>query len=231
MTITQGTTADYKTLSQFHYRESRLPPPKKIFTLKRKGELAGVIVYSNPPPMCFGRAKVWKGNIQKLNKEIATISRVVVHPKYRSIGLGERLVAETLPLVGTHVETVAVMAKYNPFFERAGMKKIAESQPSKHITAALEELEKLGFDTALLSATSVSENKIEQIGTELVKTVLLDLSKRDAGVRRRLVNIKNVYPKQAEFVEKIAQLTLLELAVTLKKLGFIAQSKIYLFWS
>ncbi|MCW4025315.1 MAG: ATP-binding cassette domain-containing protein [Candidatus Bathyarchaeota archaeon] len=231
MEITQGTTADYKTLSQFHYRETRLPPPKKIFTLKRKDELCGVIVYSNPPPICFGRAKVWKGNMQQLNKEITTISRVVIHPKYRSIGLGEKLVAETLSLVGTNVETVAVMAKYNPFFENAGMRKITESQPSKHVTAALEKLEKLGFDTALLSATSISERKMEQVGAEAVKTVLLELSQKDAGVRRRLVNIKNVYPRHPEFAEKITQLKPSELAISLKKLGFIAQSKIYLFWS
>jgi len=31
--------------------------------------------------MYFGRAKVWKGNIQQLNAEVSVISRVVVHPK------------------------------------------------------------------------------------------------------------------------------------------------------
>jgi ABC-type ATPase with predicted acetyltransferase domain len=29
------------------------------------------------------------------------------------------------------VETIAVMARYNPFFEKAGMRKIAESHPVK----------------------------------------------------------------------------------------------------
>jgi ABC-type transport system involved in cytochrome c biogenesis ATPase subunit len=229
MTIQQGTTADYKALSQFHYRESRLPPPKKIFSLKRKDELCGVIVFSNPPPMCFGRAKVWKGNMQQLNKQVSTISRVVVHPKYRSIGLGEKLVAETLPLVGTNVETVAVMAKYNPFFERAGMQKIAESQPSKHVTEALGKLEKLGFDPALLSATSVSERQIQQLGMKATRQVLLELSEKDASVRRRLTTTKNVYPKHVEVAEKIGQLAPQELAVALKKVGFIAQTKVYLF--
>ncbi len=61
--IQQATTADYKTLSQFHYRASRLPPSRKIYPVKRRNELCGVIVYSYPPPLTFGRRKVWKGNI------------------------------------------------------------------------------------------------------------------------------------------------------------------------
>jgi ABC-type ATPase with predicted acetyltransferase domain len=69
-----------------------------------------------------------------LNKKLASISRVVLHPKYRSIGLGAHLVRETLPLCGRqYVETMAVMAQYNPFFEKAGMKRIAERKPDKSI--------------------------------------------------------------------------------------------------
>ena len=50
------------------------------------------------------------------------ISRVVIHPKFRGVGLGAYLVKETLPKVGVKViEALAVMAKYNPFFEKAGM--------------------------------------------------------------------------------------------------------------
>jgi len=49
------------------------------------------------------------------------------------MGLGQRLARETLPLVGTpYVETIAVMAKYNPFFERGGMRKIIEQPQPKH---------------------------------------------------------------------------------------------------
>jgi hypothetical protein len=37
------------------------------------------------------------------------------------------------PLAGTpYVEMPAVMAKYNPFAEKAGMKKIAEQPPQKN---------------------------------------------------------------------------------------------------
>ena len=231
MTIQQGATADYKALSQFHYRTNRLPPQRKIFTLKRKNELCGVIVYSYPSPITFGRARVWKGNIQQLQREVSNISRVIVHPKYRSIGLGTKLVAETLSQAGTPcIETVAVMAKYNPFFEKAGMQKVAESKPSTHVLHALSQLEQLGFDTALMATTSCNQQIIENVGAKPITTILTELSKHDGSVRRRLINIKNIYPKHEEFTAKIAEFNPAELAVTLKRLSFSAQSKVYLFW-
>jgi hypothetical protein len=64
-TLKRGTPADYKALSHFHYRSSRLPPPRKIFKLKRKDELYGVIVYSYPPPTIF-RRKALKGSLSQL---------------------------------------------------------------------------------------------------------------------------------------------------------------------
>jgi energy-coupling factor transporter ATP-binding protein EcfA2 len=139
MRIEQGTTADYKALSQFHYRSTSLPPPRKIFAIKRMDETCGVIVYSYPSPTMFGRSLVWRGNHNQLQKEVSTITRVIVHPKYRAISLGTKLVKETLPLAETpYVETLAVMAKYNSFFEKAGMQKIAESKPNQHLQKAIE---------------------------------------------------------------------------------------------
>ena len=71
-------------------------------------------------------------SMRELNKKLSSISRVVVHPKYRTIGLGSRLVKVTLPLAGTeYVEMSAVMAKYNPFAEKAGMKKTVEQESPK----------------------------------------------------------------------------------------------------
>jgi ABC-type lipoprotein export system ATPase subunit/GNAT superfamily N-acetyltransferase len=231
MRVEQGTLQDYKALSQFHYRAGRCPPPRKIFVLKRRGELCGVIVYSFPSPVTFGRSRVWRGSLQRLQREVSVISRVVVHPKYRSIGLGAKLVGETLALAGTPcVEAVAVMAKYNPFFERAGMRRIAESKPSVHVTAALERLGGLGFDSALLAGVCYGERVVSEVGREAVLDVLEELSRRDAGVRRRLVGLRNVYPRHEEFMAKAAELDVAGLAKALKRLSFMAQTKVYLFW-
>jgi ABC-type lipoprotein export system ATPase subunit/GNAT superfamily N-acetyltransferase len=232
MRVEQGTFQDYKALSQFHYRTGRCPPPRKIFVLKRRGERCGVIIYSYPPPMTFGRSRVWKGSLQRLQREVSVISRVVVHPKYRSIGLGAKLVHDTLARAGTPcVEAVAVMARYNPFFERAGMRRIAESKPSPHVVGALERLGGLGFDVALLAGVQYGERVVSEVGREAVLDMLEELSRRDAGVRRRLVGLRNVYPRHEEFMAKAAELDVAGLAKALKRLSFMAQTKVYLFWS
>ena len=232
MQLQQGTYQDYKTLSQFHYRTGHCPPPRKIFTLKRKTETAGTIVYSYPTPMCFGRTKAWKGNLKQLQREISTISRVIIHPKYRSIGLGAKLVKETRPQAGTpYVEAVAVMARYNPFFEKAGMQRITESKPNPHVTKALEQLAALGFDIALLAGTHYAEHAISEAGKETVTAILENLSKHNASTRRRLIGIRNVYPKHQEFTAKLHKLDTADMAKALKRLSFMVQTKVYLFWS
>jgi len=228
---TQGNYQHYKQLSPFHYRTKRTPPPRKIFTLKRKNQTIGTIIYSYPPPICFGRHKTWKGTLHQLQQEITTISRVIIHPKYRSIGLGTKLVAETLTQAGTPcIETYAVMARYNPFFEKAGMQRIAESKPNPHVTKALQQLETLGIDTALLAGTQYTEHIITKIGHTNILKILEELSKHDGAVRRRLAGIHNVYPKHEEFTAKAATLDTQGLAKALKQLSFLAQSKVYLFW-
>ncbi|MCJ7719221.1 GNAT family N-acetyltransferase, partial [Candidatus Bathyarchaeota archaeon] len=126
MKAVEGSTADWRQLAGFHYRSHNIAAPRKIFCLRRGEELCGVIVYCYPPVTSFGRRLVLpKMSMKELNEKLSVVSRVVVHPKYRTIGLGEKLVRDTLELASTeYVEMSAVMAKYNPFAEKAGMKKI-----------------------------------------------------------------------------------------------------------
>ncbi|MEM3577594.1 MAG: GNAT family N-acetyltransferase [Candidatus Bathyarchaeia archaeon] len=231
MRVEEGGISDYKQLSAFHYRSSRCPPPRKIFVLKRNSELCGVIVYSYPPPMCFGRNKVWRGSFSQLQNEVSTISRVVVHPKYRSIGLGVKLVKETLSKAGTpFVETLAVMARYNPFFERAGMQKITESKPAKGVLWALEKLRSLGFNPAMLASTEQNLSVIRYAGKTRIIKILGALSEREASVRKRLMASGGAYPTHEEFKTKIREFSDESLAKALKTLSFLVQTKVYLFW-
>jgi GNAT superfamily N-acetyltransferase len=231
MRITEATHADYKTLSQFHYRSGHCPAPRKIFALKRGTELCGIIVYGFPSPFCFGRSQVWKGTLKKLIRDISVISRVVVHPKYRGIGLGVRLVGETLASAGTPcVEAVAVMARYNPFFEKAGMRRIAESKPNPRVADALEQLERFGFDPALLASASYCRETVVKVGREAVMDVLCELSRKGSVSRRSLVSLPNVFPSHEAFMTKLSALDADGLALALKRLSFLAQTKVYLFW-
>jgi ABC-type lipoprotein export system ATPase subunit/GNAT superfamily N-acetyltransferase len=231
MCVEEGCFADYKRLGVFHYRSGRCSPPRRIFRLKRGDELCGVIVYSYPPPVAFGRSQVWKGSFKRLQGEVSTVSRVVVHPKYRTVGLGVKLVRETLCEVGTScVEALAVMARYNPFFERAGMRKIAESKPSTGLLWALERLRELGFDPLMLGSVEWNRRVLVRVDKDEVVRVLEELSRREGVLRKRLLALSAVYPSHGEFLEKLKRLDDGDLAVVLKRLGFLVQSKVYLFW-
>jgi ABC-type lipoprotein export system ATPase subunit/GNAT superfamily N-acetyltransferase len=231
MRVEEGTFADYKRLSVFHYRSSRCPPPRKIFVLRRGDELCGVIVYSFPSPVAFGRSRVWRGTFRELQGGVSVVSRVVVHPKYRTVGLGVRLVRETLCRAGTAcVEALAVMAKYNPFFERAGMRKVVESKPSVNVLFALGRLQGLGFNSTLLGSVNENRRLIRRVGRGKVAGVLEELSEKDGAVRKRLLALSSVYPSHGEFLEKLKRASCGDLAVILKRLAFLAQTKTYLFW-
>ena len=97
-----------------------------------------------------------------MNKQLSTINWVVIHPKYRTIGLGARLIRETMPIVGTpYVEMIAIMAKYSPFAEKAGMQKTAEQQSVESASAVSSVLSDSGFDLHLLGSERYVEGKLK----------------------------------------------------------------------
>ena len=171
MKIEQGTMADWQKLSSFHYRGHKVAVPRKIFRLVRGEELCGVIVYSYPPPACYGRRQVLpKMTMQEMNKQLSIINRIVIHPKYRTIGLGAKLIRETLPLVGTpNVEMIAVMAKYSPFAEKAGMQKITQQKSVKTMETISRLLADLGFDLQLISSNQYTKTKLESLNRTQLK--------------------------------------------------------------
>jgi energy-coupling factor transporter ATP-binding protein EcfA2 len=232
MRIVEGTTEDWRKLAGFHYRSHKIAAPRKIFSLKRGDELCGVIVYCYPPPTAFGRRLVLpKMSMKELNQKLSIITRVVVHPKYRTIGLGAKLVKETLPLAGTpYVEMPAVMAKYNPFAEKAGMQKIAEQPPSKEAVKIAETLRQLGFNTQLLGSEKYALSKLQTLNDEEVTKI------REAFVRNSHARfMKYFFPhqlfgKREAYTKEIRKTSLERLAHLIKVCSFLMQTKVYLFW-
>jgi ABC-type transport system involved in cytochrome c biogenesis ATPase subunit/GNAT superfamily N-acetyltransferase len=167
--VETGSVEDYAPLRRFHYRSEEAGKSESLrvrecFRLLFEDALIGVIVYSRsylnlkPRNMVFGDRYVFTpGDLQKaqlINVEIARISRVVLHPKFRGIGLGAYLVKATLPRVGVKVvEALAVMAMYNPFFEKAGMVKVDYKRDGISIERKMRRfLEDLNFDFDLVGS-------------------------------------------------------------------------------
>jgi N-acetylglutamate synthase-like GNAT family acetyltransferase len=60
-----------------------------------------------------------------VNRHVRTISRVIVHPQFRALGIASQLVRRILQDCPTrYVEAVAAMGAVHPFFERAGMTRV-----------------------------------------------------------------------------------------------------------
>ncbi len=232
MRIAEGTTEDWKKLASFHYRSHKIAGLRKIFCLKRGEELCGVIVYCYPPPTCFGRRLVLpKMGMKELNQKLSISSRVVVHPKYRTIGLGAKLVQETLAKAGTPcVELPAVMAKYNPFAEKAGMQKIAEQPPPKEALKIAEVLAHLGFSIQLLGSEKYVLNKLQILSGGDLEKVREAFSKHCHTRFMKYLLPHQVFGRKKEYVEAIKNADVEKLSHLIKVGGFLLQTKVYLFW-
>jgi ABC-type lipoprotein export system ATPase subunit/GNAT superfamily N-acetyltransferase len=232
MRIEEGTTRDWRELAGFHYRSHMIAAPRKIFCLKRGEELCGVIVYTYPGAAASGRRLVMPPmDMHELNRRVSQISRVVVHPKYRTIGLGVKLVHETLSRCGTeYVEMSAVMAKYNPFAEKAGMTKVLEQQPSKQALKIAEVLKSCGFHLELLGSTSYVLNKLRLLRNTQISAIKKAFIENDHPRFRKVFSGVLPYGRSPEYGANIEKASLGRLTQLVKICGFLLQTKVYLFW-
>ncbi len=167
--IEPGRATDYHALSAFHYRNHRpgtfirvwkataaVPSAASRFVGQPHAELlAGVLVESLPTLNCQSRdqalgnryssVRQWSSRARLLNREIRCISRVVVHPIFRGLGLAHALVRHALDHAETDLtEALAAMGHVNPFFERAGM--VRYDRPiHRHDQRLLDALHTLGL--------------------------------------------------------------------------------------
>jgi ABC-type ATPase with predicted acetyltransferase domain len=234
MRVEEGTREDWQKLSSFHYRGHKFAVARKIFRLVRKDELCGVIVYSYPPPACYGRRLVLpRMSIQEMNKQLSIINRIVIHPKYRTIGLGARLIRETLPLVGTkYIEMIAVMAKYSPFAEKAGMQKVAQQESVESISAVSEALLGVGFDAQLLGSQRYVQGKLESLRLEQVKKLKAAFikNKHPRFKKEFAASRHQPFGKTSDYITSILKADSAKLAKLIKLVGMLQQTKVYLFW-
>lgn len=131
--IEPGSFDDYRALAVFHYITGR--PALPVYTLRAidrsSGELAGVLVVTMPTLNGSWREQAWPGRFRtrnkkldaaRINRELRTIARVIVDPRFRACGVATRLVRTYLnnPLTPA-TEAIAAMGRASPFFDSAGM--------------------------------------------------------------------------------------------------------------
>ena len=234
ITIRDSTKEEYYRLSKFHYRDSRVPIPIKIFAMERGDELIGTVAYSYPPLQTAGRKQAvgYRPRVKELNRDWAIISRVIIIPKYRTTGLGVRLVRETLPMVGRrHVELIAVMAQYNPFAEHAGMKRILQKEPDPSVLEAIERLRKMGLNPVMLASKTYNQKRLGEFTEEedhQVREILLCVK---THYYKRLMSTGKPYVKKAQMKRWLSEQPRERLARCLSILSVLSETKVYLYWS
>jgi len=123
------------------------------------------------------------------------------------------------------VEMIAVMARYNPFTEHAGMKKICESKPDKSILEAVAELEKLGFTPYLLAVPEYTKRMLKERVSQ-VKEILGNFS---YPYTRRIAGQHGHFTME-DYQKWLKKAKTDDLARALRRLAQLNQPKVYLFW-
>lgn len=171
--------AAYRELARYHYRDGALGPYCAIYALaerclrrRKTAAFAGVIVIAPAPLNCASRRRAtgefFAGRskaqtLALLNANVRRISRVIVEPRYRGLGLGAQLVRQTLPQCDTAlVEAVATMGAVHPFFERAGMR-VYPTPPDPLRQCLLDMLADAGIDNRLWIDPPAAHRHLESL--------------------------------------------------------------------
>jgi GNAT superfamily N-acetyltransferase len=133
----RGTRGDYLQLERFHYVPKHPATWAGVWRIVYEQRIVAVGVLSYPVPSCrareralrLPRARYEPKKIRWLNANLRTISRVIIHPQFRGVGLASALVRHICNDSNvSYIEAMATMAKAVPFFDRAGMKRAGESK-------------------------------------------------------------------------------------------------------
>ncbi len=132
------------------------------------GELIGVLVETRPVLNCRLRNIALPGSFsqterrraaEKINRQITTIARVIVDPRFRGIGVAAALVRHCLRSAKTPcVEALAALGRHQPFFQAASMTRYDQPLPPEHarLLAALQQEGIAPADFAALPPANVS---------------------------------------------------------------------------
>lgn len=156
--VRPGSRADYSELARFHYLPGKPVTYCHIWTIRylptsshlrlrgstplpcqpNRGRLIAIAVCSYPFPTCHARRRALnlKGSrhaeLRFANRHLRNISRVIVHPQFRALGLSSQLVRWMCRHCNTrYVEAIARMGIAHPFFERGGMKRTNSDHPGE----------------------------------------------------------------------------------------------------
>lgn len=139
LVIERGTPADYHRLAHLHYAANAPATYQSVWVARHPLDPtpAAVCVYSYPDLHSAARNAATcdeyvihgsRETAQRLNREVVRMSRLVVAPAYRGIGLAHRILNESIADLGRkYVETTTAMGPYTSLFERLGFHPVPQT--------------------------------------------------------------------------------------------------------
>lgn len=237
MDIEPAAMADYDVLDRFHYLGNRPGFIIDKFKLTYREKTIGVVLYQTPFLSVNARNNIFpeyknvtkKEIAKKVNAEVTRLSRIIIHPKFRGCGLAVKLVNETKEATGKRiVETIAAMARYNPFFEKAGFTNTGEMKLAPHHKRLAKLIKELGGDLSRLHSPTERQTWIDNLNKDskdklhhtLIKS-LNGLRGQGGSTRTKGSGVTEAERIQAETAKKGFQALLGEL---------LPVKRIYLYW-
>lgn len=148
--VEKGTLDDWKKLHELHYKAENLGIGPRYWRCAIDGETIGVLVFTVPKPLDSGRNQVFprlkpnvggrdnrlvnRARMNWLNNNMILCSRNVLDTMYRGAGIAYRFRNLAFRMCGLRfIEARSSMSRFNPFYQKAGMKLIAPKPSNCHL--------------------------------------------------------------------------------------------------
>ena len=164
--LTEGTHDDYAALRAHHYEQREPGTIARILRASEDTALAGVLVVSYPAlndnwrerafgPL-FAQTRDSRSRAASLNQHVRCISRVIIAPRFRALGVATALVRHYLaqPLTAL-TEAVSALNAFIPLFARAGMTPLPVPEPLRDLRLK-QRLRDAGLSALDLATLSVN---------------------------------------------------------------------------
>ncbi len=128
---------------------------------------------------------------------------------------------------------IAVMAKYNPFAEHAGLRRVTVQEPAKATLQVVDVLASFGLDLQLMGSEKYLLCKLEGLSQEQMSTLKQVLTKtKHPRLAKEFTGTRHVpYGTSVYYKKGIENANLTKIAKVVKVVGMLLQTKVYLFWS
>ncbi len=134
--ITKGAVSDWAHFAGWHYRGHGLGPVRKVLVLWLGDDPVGICVFGFGPLSSSGRnrmfgfsGKLTKARADSINRNFASVSRLVVDPRFRGAGIASTFLRRCCELTDwPWIELVSEMADIVPFYRSAGFRKVGSGE-------------------------------------------------------------------------------------------------------